>query len=618
MEVTNSTDDTGAPSVLCFGPLVLDLVTCGIDQLPKRYQAQEVDSISLSLGGGACIAAQTFRRLGEEVAVCGQVGNDFEGAHICTEMKRRGVLTDYILRSTSRTTSKSFVAIDRLGNAHYALSREAGSDQWSLPGLSSSIAADDSKKILEAVEVARHLHISSVSEYVSASGDSLIAFIEKVRSSNKELTISADISKITKTISRTDVILPHIDYLFGNEHQMRILSQKDVPYEIASHFLSHDLKGLWITLGNKGAICATAEGCVSCPGLHFEGDVNENGAGDVFCSAVMHAVRTLGIEPIQATAFGNQVASLYVYQRDILSPEQPLTPEKIREECSNARSTETVATDRPLWKSHYDYSNYVEQFDTARPIADESRDWWIKSFADEGKVTPESLVLDAGCGPGRFTFHIADKIGCRVIGIDREEESLAFAEKKRKNFPGIAEERVELIEGQLDRLQDKLASRSGSIDAVWMSSAMSHNRDTLSGVFDQIHSVLKPGGRLIIRELTAELAPRLEWYDHFPEAKEYVERRYIPLSTAMKLLVESGFVIHLAHFHEDFEEIESVEVLASRYQCSAFSWRSVYDEIPDVFESNLKRMCDAFGAGTISAFQGKYLIVAERIQGKQD
>lgn len=34
------------------------------------------------------------------------------------------------------------------------------------------------------------------------------------------------------------------------------------------------------------------------------------------------------------------------------------------------------------------------------------------------QLTPESSVLEIGCGSGRYALHVADAVGCRVLGMD--------------------------------------------------------------------------------------------------------------------------------------------------------------------------------------------------------
>ena len=40
---------------------------------------------------------------------------------------------------------------------------------------------------------------------------------------------------------------------------------------------------------------------------------------------------------------------------------------------------------------------------------------------DRVPLAPDSVVLDAGCGPGRTAAFLQEEVRCRVIGLDRNE-----------------------------------------------------------------------------------------------------------------------------------------------------------------------------------------------------
>eukprot|EP01083_Nonionella_stella_P031733 86869_1 len=48
-------------------------------------------------------------------------------------------------------------------------------------------------------------------------------------------------------------------------------------------------------------------------------------------------------------------------------------------------------------------------------------------------LTPESRVLELGCGDGRWSLSIAKKFSCNCIGIDIDNDRLEFARLRAKN-----------------------------------------------------------------------------------------------------------------------------------------------------------------------------------------
>jgi ubiquinone/menaquinone biosynthesis C-methylase UbiE len=105
---------------------------------------------------------------------------------------------------------------------------------------------------------------------------------------------------------------------------------------------------------------------------------------------------------------------------------------------------------------------------------------------------PKLHVLDAGCGEGLPALVFAEQ-GCSVIGIDIENESLGKARQLLAKTPFV--EQVTFLE---DNLLD-LPFEHETFDLVWTSYVLHHVADKLAAV-RELQRVLKPGGRLAIRE----------------------------------------------------------------------------------------------------------------------
>jgi SAM-dependent methyltransferase len=104
------------------------------------------------------------------------------------------------------------------------------------------------------------------------------------------------------------------------------------------------------------------------------------------------------------------------------------------------------------------------------------------------------VIVDVGCGDGTATG-MAGRLGHTVIGIDWSVMALRHA--RRHGLP--------LIRGGIDG--PGLPLGDGSVDAVILSEVIEHLVDTDSAI-DEIHRVLRPGGRLLVS--TPNLAA---WYN---------------------------------------------------------------------------------------------------------
>jgi trans-aconitate 2-methyltransferase len=116
---------------------------------------------------------------------------------------------------------------------------------------------------------------------------------------------------------------------------------------------------------------------------------------------------------------------------------------------------------------------------------------WARRVLERLPLEGGETVLDAGCGSGRVTRLLLEKLpDGRVIGVDGSPSMIEVA---REAFAD--DDRVSLINSDLlERLADQLGP--ASVDAVF-SNATFHWIQDHARLFVRLHSVLRPGGRLV-------------------------------------------------------------------------------------------------------------------------
>jgi ubiquinone/menaquinone biosynthesis C-methylase UbiE len=142
---------------------------------------------------------------------------------------------------------------------------------------------------------------------------------------------------------------------------------------------------------------------------------------------------------------------------------------------------------------NYDRTEIPATYDKARALAPETRRLWqdlLSVHVDRAEI---SLVIDLGCGTGRFSELLAAHFGVQVIGIDPSLKMLDQARRK------LTSDNVIYCQG----LAEALPFRDGCADLVFMSMVYHHFNDP-TAVASECHRVLRQGGYVCIRNGTRE------------------------------------------------------------------------------------------------------------------
>ena len=139
-----------------------------------------------------------------------------------------------------------------------------------------------------------------------------------------------------------------------------------------------------------------------------------------------------------------------------------------------------------------DFARIAPNYDAGRSLPEEAMETWRAAITRY--VMPEAtlMVLDLGCGTGRFSAAIADWFDTEVVGIEPSAEMLRAARTSQP--PGVA-----YAQGRAEELP--LADQS--CDWAWLSTVV-HHFDDLRRVAGELRRVLRPGGAVLIRSGSPE------------------------------------------------------------------------------------------------------------------
>ena len=123
---------------------------------------------------------------------------------------------------------------------------------------------------------------------------------------------------------------------------------------------------------------------------------------------------------------------------------------------------------------------------------------WRERAADLAQVGPGSTVLDVATGTGDLAVELARR-GAEVTGMDFAPAMLEIA---RRKAPGLRFEEGDAL---------KLAQPDGSFDAVTVGFGARNFSDLDRGL-SEMARVTRPGGRVVVLEITTPQKPPLSWF----------------------------------------------------------------------------------------------------------
>jgi len=138
---------------------------------------------------------------------------------------------------------------------------------------------------------------------------------------------------------------------------------------------------------------------------------------------------------------------------------------------------------------------------------------WRRRAADLAALSPGARALDVATGTGDLAFELGARVGPsgEVVGVDFSENMLELARAKAAEHSGV---KVRFESGNaLD-----LAYGDGEFDAATVGFGARNFSDLGRGL-SEMARVVRPGGRVVVLEITTPRRPPLStffdlWFDH--------------------------------------------------------------------------------------------------------
>ena len=181
---------------------------------------------------------------------------------------------------------------------------------------------------------------------------------------------------------------------------------------------------------------------------------------------------------------------------------------------------------------NYDETDLAQRYDIARQMPEHTMRLWLDSISQYVMLGQDHVVLDVGCGTGRFSLALAHKFDSHVIGIDPSETMLSKARS------ALTHAKVSFRHGRAEQLPVDDAS----VDLVFLSMVYHHINGQVVAA-QEFNRVLRPDGFLCIRNSTLDLLHTVSYLKYFPEAVEFNRKRMPTQKEIVSTTCANGFYL---------------------------------------------------------------------------
>ncbi|MGD0500401.1 MAG: carbohydrate kinase family protein [Bryobacteraceae bacterium] len=287
----------GQQGVLCSGNIVYDILVRPVDR-SNWGTTTFVDSIEYHVGGNGANTSWALATLGVPVRLLGAVGRDPQGDLVLEGLRRAGVDTRAVGR-TDLPTATAVVLVNQAGERQFLHRLGASRNAFAAP-----VRFD-----APLIEGAAHYHLASLFllPRLRAHAPGMLA---EARSVGLGTSLDANWDAEGRWMRDLKPCLPHLDMLFMNEDEARMITGSSDPSVAAGVVRACGVGAAVMKLGRRGCAIYTDGREIVCPA--FEVDARDTtGAGDCFVAGFLSALLR-GADWADAGRFANAVAALSV------------------------------------------------------------------------------------------------------------------------------------------------------------------------------------------------------------------------------------------------------------------------------------------------------------------
>lgn len=224
------------------------------------------------LGGSAVYASVAASFLYDNVAIIGVVGEDFPAEHI-NLLKSRGVNTD----SLHFAEGKTFRWKGRYNNLNQAITLDT----------QLNVFQNFNPKIPDDLQNSPFVLLGNIDPEIQ---------LNVIKQMKEPKLIAADTMNywIVKKLDALIEMMKHIDILFINDEEIKLLTQKHYLYDASQKALQYGPKIIVVKKGEHGVMIVKRDFYFFAPGYPLERVIDTTGAGDCFSGGFMGFIASKG------------------------------------------------------------------------------------------------------------------------------------------------------------------------------------------------------------------------------------------------------------------------------------------------------------------------------------
>jgi len=236
----------------------------------------------------------------------------------------------------------------------------------------------------------------------------------------------------------------------------------------------------------------------------------------------------------------------------------------------------------------YDATSAPERYHRSRALISADVDRWVNLVQEVLPRAGSTLLIDLGCGTGRFTVPLAEQWGASVIGVDPSQKMLREAAHHSRS------RRIAYREGEAESIP--LGANVAAL--IFMSNAIHHVK-SLDQALREMWRVLQPHGIVFIRNYSLENLESLPYLQFFPEAMHISRNMIWPRSTWVEHFTSRGFA-QLSQGTMLQEASPDFESYLRKIESRAYSDLALISD--EAFARGIARMkeaCASLGSGSV-------------------